>query len=109
MPRAHCAVDVAVLRQAVRAAVRAAHVLDLTGTALVRSERALVHGAVRRDDGPEEGLCRGMVYEQEEEEEERAARGQPARHHLARRVEGGVRARDSLVGNAIVYCASIDV
>ena len=52
----HRAVEVALLRQAIRAAVRAAHFLHLSSPALKRGQRA-VAGGPRGDDRAEEGLC----------------------------------------------------
>ena len=54
--RTHRAVQVALLRQAVRAAVRAADLLDLPRPPLVRRERALVGRATCRNDGTEQAL-----------------------------------------------------
>ena len=63
--RTHRAVQVALLRQAVRAAVRAADLLDLPRPPLVRRERALVGRATCRNDGTEQALRVHATQEQE--------------------------------------------
>ena len=61
----HRAVQVALLRQAVRAAVRAADLLDLPRPPLVRRERAVVGRAICRNDGTEQALRVHATQEQE--------------------------------------------